>query len=236
MTGKVAVIPAKGTSRRISRKNMVPFGRNGDRVPLVQYTINAALNSNVDEIYVVTDDHEINSLARKLGAKTVLSPQWLSSDGIQAEMAIYYALFEINPKPTTLICLQPTSPLRLSGDINNAIDLYIELNRSYRKFFEQPYSVFSAFELERFAYTLNGVIAVPLNHDPLFRVGHEEADDSGVVIENGAIYISAAKLVKKYKTFRAGRLVPYYMDVYDSIEIDTELDLAIAEVINEKKN
>lgn len=237
MTNVVAIIPAKGNSRRIERKNMIPFGHGNKKLPLVQHTIHAALKSNVDSVYVVTDDHGTKSLANKLGAKTVMSPSWLTNDHVQAEMTVYYALFDIAPKPSVFVCLQPTSPLRDADDINGALELFYELNNSnkpYRRFFDPPFSVFSAYELDKFAYITKGMVAEPINHDPLFRVGSEQKDDLGLAVENGAIYIAQREQILRYKTFRVKPMVPYYMDVYESIEIDNPLDLAIAETIYAK--
>lgn len=123
-TRSLAVIPARGGSKSIPRKNIVPVGGR----PLIAYTIEAALESgSFDRTVVSTDDDEIARISKSLGAEVFLRPEALARDETPSEPVISHALKEADPTSQGLfgiaMLLQPTSPLRSVEDIRMAVEL-----------------------------------------------------------------------------------------------------------------
>ena len=111
----VSVITARGGSKGIPRKNILPIkGR-----PLIWYTINASKNSNVDETWVSTDDVEIAEVSQKYGAKVLWRPAELANDSIMPDASLVH--FAENIDFSTLVFIQPTSPLLDYNHINSGL-------------------------------------------------------------------------------------------------------------------
>ena len=118
-------IPAKGTSKGLPGKNKRLL--NGK--PLVAYSIEAALASSLDRVFVSTDDEDIAAIAKNFGlAVPFLRPASLSGDTDTIEAALSYTLDSLFQKegytPKGIVLLQPTSPLRTTTHINEAIALF----------------------------------------------------------------------------------------------------------------
>ena len=122
----IAVIPARGGSKGIPNKNLVEV--NGQS--LVSRAITCAMQSGaVDFVVVSSDDRSILEEAKVAGAIAIQRPAHLSSDTAAIEDAIAHALHsfsENHSTPTTLVLLQPTSPLRQSSTISEAVRLFAE--------------------------------------------------------------------------------------------------------------
>ena len=115
----LAVIPARGQSKRTPRKNLREFRGK----PLIQWTIEAAREAEfIDRVVFSTEDAEIKDLALSLGAEVIDRPLWLATDLAANEDVIRHAL-AIHPNHNWLVLLQPTSPLRTPEDINKSIRL-----------------------------------------------------------------------------------------------------------------
>lgn len=122
----LAIIPARGGSKRIPRKNL----RNLLGKPLIAYTIEAAQKSKyINRVVVSTEDKEIVSVSEKFGAEVINRPKELSEDESQTIDAVLHALDFLKKKnyqPNICILLQPTSPLREPSDIDNAMNIFLE--------------------------------------------------------------------------------------------------------------
>jgi N-acylneuraminate cytidylyltransferase len=123
--GVVAIVPARGGSKSIPRKNIKPLGG----VPLIAYSIDAALTAGlVDRVIVSTDDEEIAAVARTLGADVpFLRPATLSGD-LTPDLPVFeHALdwLEANEGrvPDVVVQLRPTSPLRPTDCVDAAVAL-----------------------------------------------------------------------------------------------------------------
>ena len=117
-------IPARGGSERLPRKNVLPlFGR-----PVIAYTIAAALDSGVfDHVYVCTDDPEIAGIAEASGATVpTLVPAKLAGPMISSHESCLWMHDHLGSAANSLVCLQPSSPLRSSSDITRAVDRFLE--------------------------------------------------------------------------------------------------------------
>lgn len=123
----LAIIPARGGSKGIPRKNVTVI--NGK--PLIQYTIDAARSSKyLDKIIVSTDDHEIAEISKECGAEVpFLRPKELASDKAKTIDALLHAVEELTKQGNNydyLVLLQPTQPLRKGWHIDEAVQQIIE--------------------------------------------------------------------------------------------------------------
>ena len=110
----LAIIPARGGSKGIPRKNIKEL--NG--LPLIAYTIKAALNSNIDRVIVSTDDQEIKEVSEKYGAEVMLRPSNLALDNTPTLPVLQEIQARLEEPYDAVMTLQPTSPFRTSKHIN----------------------------------------------------------------------------------------------------------------------
>lgn len=226
----LAIIPARAGSKRVPQKNI----RNFCGKPLIAWTIEAALNSKIfDEIIVNSDSEEILSIGKEYGASTPFRrPASLATDNATSTDVILHTIqyYEENNKAFDIIVLlQPTSPLKTSDHIQEAIDLYIDKKAS---------SVISVCELEhpiQWCNTLDK--SLDMNNFLSKNVNNKRSQDLDQHYRlNGAIYILDTEKFKKHKTSIIPNSFAYIMEQYASIDIDTELDFTIAEAINLNKS
>lgn len=129
----IAIIPARGGSKRIPRKNIKKFHGK----PIIAYSIEAALQSGVfDRVIVSTDDSEIAKIANEYGAEVpFVRPKELSCDHTATVPVIKHAIEEIEQKTGTLVenacCIYATAPFVGVDQIKNAYKILIEENRDY---------------------------------------------------------------------------------------------------------
>ena len=118
-------IPARGGSKGIPKKNIINFlGK-----PLIVHSIEYAQKCNlVSNIYVSTDNQEIKNQAIKNNVKVIDRPKELANDEASTESAIEHFLESIDYKPDLIVLLQPTSPNRPDGSLEEAINKLIEFN------------------------------------------------------------------------------------------------------------
>jgi len=112
----VSVITARGGSKGVPRKNIVDI--NGK--PLIWYSINASLNSNVNETWVSTEDVEIKNISIECGAQVLDRPKHLADDIIMPDASLLHAAETIDFD--ILVFIQPCAPLIKSKFINIGID------------------------------------------------------------------------------------------------------------------
>ena len=125
MVKKIAIIPARGNSQRIKKKNIIEFKKK----PLIYWTIKAAIESNVfSRIIVSTDNKEIAKISRHFGAEVPFLRDKYSDSYTSSSIASLYALKQAEEFYKTkfeVTCqLMPTCPLRSANDIRNAFDSY----------------------------------------------------------------------------------------------------------------
>ena len=123
MLKRVAIIPARGGSKRIPRKNIKDFFGK----PIISYSIQTAINSKCfDRIIVSTDDEEIAEISKKYGAEVpFLRPKDLSDDYTTSIKVISHAIRFINEhgfNPDFVCCLYPTAPLIKEKDIQESFE------------------------------------------------------------------------------------------------------------------
>ena len=126
----IAVIPARGGSKSVPRKNLMDLLGH----PLISYSIDSALKcKSIDRVIVSTDDHEIAECAQKYGAEVVIRPSELAGDVSRDDGLLKHILQvspEINPLDI-LIFLRPTHPIRNPETISRALKLYEEKGQKF---------------------------------------------------------------------------------------------------------
>ena len=121
----VAIIPARGGSKGIPRKNIKEF--NGR--PLIDYTIKAAQGcSFISEVYISTEDEEIARVAKRLGAKVIVRPEEFATDDASTEAVLTHFVEQVDADYYVL--LQATSPFTTPEELNRACYV-IENNEDY---------------------------------------------------------------------------------------------------------
>jgi CMP-N-acetylneuraminic acid synthetase len=197
---------------------------------LIAYTIEAALKSGVfDRIIVSTDSQEYAEIAQKYGAEVpFLRPDYLAGDEASSNDVIQDTLKKLEENGEEYDCfmlLQPTSPLRSSDDIKNAIQLMSDKNAN---------AVVSLCEVDH-SPLYTGKIPSNLLIDGFIKdISYRRQDLPTYYRLNGAIYLSKVNYFLKYKNLYKEKCFAYVMDKKKSIDIDDEIDFEIAEVIMRK--
>jgi hypothetical protein len=122
----IAVIPARGGSVRLPKKNIRPFCGH----PLIAWSITQARTARlIDEVYVVTDDEAIAEVSRHYGATVFMQPDWMKTKPPSGGMAVLYGLKEAMKLGDVdiLVSMLCTNPLVLPGDLDKGIKLMREL-------------------------------------------------------------------------------------------------------------
>lgn len=225
----LAIIPARGGSKGVPRKNV----RDLCGKPLLAYTIEAALDSEVfEKVIVSTDDQEIANIAVRFGAEVpFIRPEILSSDEVSSDDVIQQAIeyYEQEEAFYDEICkLQPTSPLRRADHIRYAYELFKEKRANF---------LVSVCECE---------------HSPLWadKIGDDLSMDNFMCNVdkktcrqylpkyyrlNGAISMAKTDALKNNKSFIGKGGYAYIMSQEDSVDIDSELDFKLSEYLIKQK-
>lgn len=224
-----ALIPARGGSKGIKRKNLVELGGR----PLVGWTIEAALDSGCFERVVVsTDDEEIAEVARELGASVpFLRPAEYSGDLAPAVQVIRHAL-EFLPETNggqidAIAYLQPTSPFRTSAHLLEAISLFEHC---------KPATLVSVVKVPH-GMTPGSLMtplhpAGPLWLEPPSSQLLRRQDKPVVYARNGpAILVVSANEVVRSGRLYGDSVLGFEMDRLSSHDIDDALDLEIARAL-----
>ena len=221
MPDTVAVIPVRGNSKGIPRKNLVDLGGK----PLFMWTVDAAIESGVfDKVVVSTEDDDIIEVAYRK-TSIIPRPRYLSQDHVQLSEVVLHAYRVMEQEwgwnPTTLCLLQATSPLRTAGHIVNAMRQYKSRGTLFSAYIDKRYH--GAVE-ER---------GEPIQHNPARRLGRQW-EPSQIYTENGAIYFFPARRFSLECTIRLEPFDVYIMPEEDGWEIDTQWELDVARLRLEK--
>lgn len=225
----LAVIPARGGSKGVPGKNIRLLAGK----PLIVYTIEAALASNIfEKVIVSTDSDEIADIAERNGAEIpFVRPSSLSGDMVSSDDVIIHALDFYKHQGVTFddVCkLQPTSPLRNSVHLKEAFNLFHEKKADF---------LVSVCKCEH-SPMWSGVLGADLNLDNFInenvkRSCRQELPDFYRL--NGAIYMGKTNAFYANKNFLGRNGIAYIMNQDVSADIDSELDFKIAECIMETK-
>lgn len=216
----VGIIPARGGSRGIPRKNLATLAGK----PLLVHTLEQARAVCLPTV-VSTDDLEISKVAHFAGARVILRPENISGDYSQSDDAVLHVLDNLETKPDIICMLQCTSPIRRPSHIKEAIEMV---------HCGEYDSVLSAVRLHQFVWRDAGQGAYPLNYNPL---GYRPMRQSVAEwVENGSIYVFRRQILEQYGSRLGGKIGIYEMPMWSRFEIDQKDDLDICEWIMSREN
>lgn len=218
----LAIIPARGGSRGVVRKNM----RMLCDKPLLYWTIAAAQLSHVDGIVVSSEDNDILTYADEFREVVPLRrPAELATDTATTDSVLLHVLEEVDPHRMydAVVTLQPTSPVRPPGLIDECV----------RQLADNAYlsCLLTLTEGPTFTWRIDTKRDVARVHSTALesRVRRQDiAVEDRVRTENGSVYVTRTKTLREYSARLAENIGYYLMDPEDSIEIDTEYDLWLA--------
>lgn len=212
----IAIIPARGGSKRLPGKNILPLGDK----PLVAHSILYAKDNNsiVDEVYVTTDCPEIKAVALQFGAKVIDRPAALSGDFEPTVSALKHALDVIGNTVQNVILLQPTNPLRPKNLLEEAWKMYVSGDYDSLMTVSQNHQKFGKIENKKF---------IPFNYE----FGQRSQDLEPLFFENGLLYITKAELILNDMIVGESGFPFEVNHPFASVDIDTKEDFQYAEYL-----
>lgn len=214
----IAIIPARGQSKRLVDKNISPLGDLPLLVHSIQY---AKANSTIiDDVYVTTDCVKIKQVALQFGAKVIDRPSELSGDYNTTVSALKHAM-QFLERVDTIILLQPTNPLRPANLLLEAYSQFQETNAD---------SLFTVTENKhKFGKIVDGKL-LPYN----YKYGQRSQDLETLYYENGLLYITKPELIHR-DIIISESAIPFIVNhIFATVDIDVQEDLEYAEYLYNK--
>jgi N-acylneuraminate cytidylyltransferase len=215
----LAIIPARGGSKAIPRKNLQPVAGK----PLLVWTIKAARQSRyIDRTILSSNDPAIIETARANGCEApFVRPDELARDDTPGVEPILHAVSMLPPFDW-VVMLQPTSPLRTASDIDGCIEFCFNQGGN------AAVSVTTAAENPYWMFTLDSrqllKPIMPVDEVPPRRQALPE-----VMVLNGAVYVARTHWLKQNRSFLTRETLGYWMPEERSLDIDVEQDLKEAD-------
>lgn len=216
----LCVIPARGGSKGIPRKNVLPVAGR----PLIAWTIAAALAARPRmEVVVSTDDEEIATVARSHGADVpFLRPDSLARDDTPTEPVIRHALEHFRQsrgEPDAVILLQATSPIRLPGTLDRALAQFIDSGAD---------SLVGVVPQAPFLWWQGDPPRA--DYDVARRPRRQDLTPAQIRYrETGSVYVTRPAVYDRDDNRLGGRITLFVMDEIEGVDIDTDVDLALTE-------
>jgi YrbI family 3-deoxy-D-manno-octulosonate 8-phosphate phosphatase len=227
----LAIIPARGGSKGIPHKNVLPLAGK----PLIAHNLEQArLAHKVNRVVVSTDDPEIAAIAQRYGAEVVWRPAEISGDMASSESALLHVLESLRQsedyQPDLVAFMQCTSPLTLAEDIDGTIQALEDQGAD------------TALAVIPFHYFLwridtdqaNQGNAYGINHDKSVRPLRQEREPQ--YLETGAVYVMKTAGFERARHRFFGRTALYVMPAERRLEIDEPVDFQVAEVLLRAQN
>jgi CMP-N-acetylneuraminic acid synthetase len=198
----LAVIPARGASKGLPRKNLRPLCGK----PLLVWSIEAARESRlIDRFVVSTEDREIAGVARQASAEVLPRPAELAGDDVTTVAVLQHVLGQI--AADTVVLLQPTSPIRVNGLVDRAI----------RRFRESGADSLAT------GYMVKSVEWGALNNVPRQKI-------PGYFYDDGNVYVHRAEVLR-HGRWAGDRRERMLVEHHYNLEIDDEVDLWAVEAV-----
>jgi CMP-N-acetylneuraminic acid synthetase len=222
----IAIIPARGGSKRLPQKNILPLGG----LPLLVHSIKYALANSqiIDAVYVSTDDEQIKNIALANGVQVIERSNAISGDLEPTVSALKHVLQSIGEEVENVILLQPTNPLRPERLLEEAFERYDKGNHD------------SLFTVTRNHQKFGKIIDTtfqPFN----YTFGQRSQDLEPLFYENGLLYITKASLILPLHCAREDSKIisknafPFEVNhIFATVDIDTPDDLQYAEYLIDK--
>lgn len=221
----VGIILARGDSKGIPRKNVIPFCGK----PLIEWTIKHLQEvKKLHSIWVSSENEEILSVAKNCGVKIIERPKNLSTDTSSSESGWLHALDKIEHSignVDIVVAPQVTSPLRHKQEISKALDKFC---------FENYDSLFSSAVFDDLTlWNLNSKEFKSVNFDYKNRQTRQQCD-SKQYVENGSFYIFKSEILRHFGNRLGGKIGVYPLESWKIFEIDNIEDVKICEILMRK--
>ena len=219
---KIAIIPARSGSKGLKDKNIIDLCGK----PLIAYTIEAAIQSDVfDRVIVTTDSEHYADISHQYGAEIMMRGEHLSNDKATTYMVLEDILTnKIQETIDYFVLLQPTSPLRNATHIKEAVE-------KFESRFDDFDFLVSMKESEHAKVLVNSI-------DEDESLKYFDTDFSNYRRQgfkdyspNGAIFMAKPETYLQQKHFFGIKALSYIMSAEDSVDIDGTLDLEFAKVV-----
>jgi len=213
--GTLAVIPARGGSKGLPRKNLALVAGE----PLIVHTIRAArAATTVDRVVVSTDDAEIAETARGAGAEVVLRPDRLAADDSPTEDALLHALEDLGTDPELVVTLEPTSPLRTPELIDACVHLARERDADAVITVTETRSIYGRLDGETFRPLFDGQARRRQLREPLYA-------------ESSTVYVTRTAHLRKTRSVVGPRVYALVVPEEQALDVNTAHDLAVADAL-----
>lgn len=218
MNKTIAIIPARGGSKRLPGKNIRLLGG----IPLIVHSIRyAQQHPFIEAVYVSTDDAEIKAEALAHGAKVVDRPENLSGDFEPTVSALKHVLEVVGAGVDNVILLQVTNPLRPDTLLKEAFLKYEEGKYDSLFTVTRNHQKFGKIANDKF---------LPFNYE----IGQRSQDLEPLYFENGLLYISKAELILSDSILSENAYPMVVNHPYANVDIDTREDFEYAEYLVDK--
>ena len=231
----IAIIPARGGSKRLPQKNVLPLGD----LPLLVHSIRYALANSeiIDAVYVSTDDVAIKEIAIANGTQVIDRPKDISGDFEPTVSALKHVLESIEDEVENVVLLQPTNPLRPERLLKEAFERYCKGNYD---------SLFTVTRNHQKFGKIIGNTFQPFN----YKLGQRSQDLEPLFYENGLLYITKASLIlpldlacpeRSRRARDDSKIIsenafPFEVNhIFATVDIDTLEDFEYAEYLMDKK-
>jgi CMP-N-acetylneuraminic acid synthetase len=215
----IAIIPARGNSKRLPNKNLLLLGG----IPLLAHSILFAQRnlSIIDEIYVTTENAAIKEVALQYGARVIDRPDSLSGDFEPTISCVQHALDSIPEDVESVVLLQPSNPLRPEKLLQEAFKRYHSSDAD---------SLFTVTRNHQKLGKIENNCFEPYN----YTIGQRSQDLEPLYFENGLLYITKANLIREGKIVSENS-IPYEVNhIFATVDIDTQDDFDYAAFLYQK--
>ena len=216
----IAIIPARGGSKGVPKKNIKKFlGK-----PLIEHSINYAKESKyIEKIILTTDNQEIKKIGEENNITVVNRPKEISGDKATTESAIEHVLSLFNfPIDSTIVLLQPTSPLRPKKSLDKMIEIFNQ---------ELYDSMLTLSPIHPLTWQINNK-KIKCMYNYLNRPRRQDFNEKDLIYdENGSVYIFKNKIFIEKNNRLGGRIGHYIFKEEYGKQIDTPLDFELLETI-----
>ncbi len=223
----LGVIPARGGSKGVPRKNIRLLAGK----PLIAYTIEAARSSRLlTDVVTSTEDNEIAGIAAQFGSPILMRPPQLAQDSTPTIPVVLNVLEEFATAGKSfdyLVLLQPTAPFRVGEDIDACLDL-IHTSGADSVISVSPVP---AHYHPDWQFLIDEQQLKLYNGRPLASLIPRRQMLSDTYSRNGAVYACRVEVLLRDRTFYGQDSRAYVMPEQRSINIDSEMDLMIADML-----
>lgn len=227
----LAIIPARQGSKGLPQKNILPL----KGIPLIAYSIEAGRQAKqVTRVICSTDCEQIACIAKRYGAEVpFLRPSELAQDATVDlpvfQHAIQWLESHENWTPDIVVQLRPTSPIRLPGQIDHALDQFIHQAQadSLRAIIESPITPYKMWRLNEKSPFMQGLLAHTDCPEP-YNMPRQQLPK--VWWQTGTLDIVRAQTIRS-GSMSGQRILPFKVEPYQAVDIDTHNDLLRAESV-----